>query len=463
MKPVAEPRIVKRTTQDIQGNILPIPIPDAEREETRIVKRSQMKDLVPSAIPVAMAVKEPSRIAKKFYDTRTGYKGLNAMRVELKDESYKQVKAFYEKQEVVQINAPSISRKRDPMIPIRQPLDTYVLDLLFFPAYKKQNDGYDTFLSAMESTLRTGYIIPIRDKTALTTLAAFKQLQMRVPRPIVKVQSDKGSEFSNTLFREYLGSQFIEQQISETADHRSQGRIEAFNKQIKRLITNYCIANNTARFFDVLSDIEYNYNHTTHASTKRRPGETTDEHYKEIIKLEDERFKKSIAYLEQIQPGMFVRVKIEKNPFAKQGNNWSRMVYTVEGREGFKFKLRDPSGSLVEARFAFYELLPVKAVEYLEPPSVDAIEQAREEARAEAAFRREGIEELPPSQVPEKPLIEARKEKKTKVSRELAKLTIAGTEKLSEVNTQRWYKDFETTKETYKAPERRVNLRSSRK
>ena len=132
-------------------------------------------------------------------------------------------------------------------------------------------------------------------------------------------------------------------------------------------------------------------------------------------------------------------------------------MYSVDGREGFKFKLRDPNGDLVENRFPFFELLPIKEVEYHEAPTIDALEQAREEVRIDSALRREGIDER--VNVPDKPLLEARQDKTKKVSRELERLKTA----MNVEGGVRWYTSFSNKNTSYEAPERRVNLRSSQK
>jgi len=75
------------------------------------------------------------------------------------------------------------------------------------------------------------------------------------------VQSDKGTEFLNSMFKSML----LKFYTSENEDIKA-AVVERFNKMLKQKMYRYFIAKRTRRYVDVLPDLVQSYNNTHHRS-----------------------------------------------------------------------------------------------------------------------------------------------------------------------------------------------------
>lgn len=58
--------------------------------------------------------------------------------------------------------------------------------------------------------------------------------------------------------------------------------IERFNKTLRGLLDKYMSLNKTKKYIDALQDLVYNYNNTTHASTKEVPNDLDQQKYLDL-------------------------------------------------------------------------------------------------------------------------------------------------------------------------------------
>ena len=94
------------------------------------------------------------------------------------------------------------------------------------------------------------------------------------------LQSDKGTEFTNSSFQQMLSKHSIHwySSNSETKAACAERFIRTFKQKIYRFLT----YKNTNRYVDVLQDLVLSYNHTWHRSIAMAPVEMSKENESEF-------------------------------------------------------------------------------------------------------------------------------------------------------------------------------------
>jgi hypothetical protein len=79
------------------------------------------------------------------------------------------------------------------------------------------------------------------------------------------IQSDKGTEFLNSIFQSMLKRHDVKFYTSENEDIKAVV-VERFNRTLKSKMYRYFTHTNTRRYVDVLLDLLNSYNRTYHRS-----------------------------------------------------------------------------------------------------------------------------------------------------------------------------------------------------
>lgn len=82
---------------------------------------------------------------------------------------------------------------------------------------------------------------PLKNKTAITTLAAFKKIMKRpyLNIPGFSVRSDNGTEFKNSVFKTYFKENGIMHRLSLPYRHKQNGNVESLNGLLGRILMTY--------------------------------------------------------------------------------------------------------------------------------------------------------------------------------------------------------------------------------
>ncbi len=276
-----------------------------------------------------------NKIAKAYYDPKTGYISADKLARKLPIEASK-VHQFLNEQPVVQKLKPKT--KHESQVPIQGPVGSYQIDLIFIPVYKASNNGYQAILTCVGINSRKGYAVPIKNKNKSSIVEAVETLinQIRrgspktglLPSKLVKFQSDKGSEFTAKSVQSFIDKHGIIQDYSETGNHIHMGMIESFNRTLKRYLSKHFVHTGTTRWIDVLDDLMYNYNTTYHTGIDRTP-ESVDEKSELDIMLE-KLDKTANLRNNTFKVGDTVRIAQKRGIFAKEGQNWSDEIYVID-------------------------------------------------------------------------------------------------------------------------------------
>lgn len=270
-----------------------------------------------------------SNLAALYYNPKTGYLGQNKLS-EKSGCAPHLVKKFLEEQPVYQVSRRSSSGVRTKPTQIQAPIGSYQIDLAFIPQYKSKNDGHDTILTCIGINNRYGLAVPLKNKSTKAAVEAITKLILAIRSlgPLIRFQSDKGSEFTNKKVKDLLLRENIELVLSHAKNE--QGLVERFNRTLKSFLSKYFIHTNNTRWIDVLDDFVYNYNHTLHSAIHMRPidaiSNVNEERRIFLEKIHDTDFNLPRT----VHVGDTVRVKVKRSKFAKEGQNWSSDTYIVE-------------------------------------------------------------------------------------------------------------------------------------
>jgi hypothetical protein len=120
---------------------------------------------------------------------------------------------------------------------VPEPNFNYMSDLIQLPTTSK---GFKWLLVVMDLATNLFDVEPMQNKTAVSTLEAFKNIIKRkiLILPEISLKSDGGSEFKS-VFNQYLVDHGIWHKISQAYNHKQQAPVEGLNNTIARLLVNY--------------------------------------------------------------------------------------------------------------------------------------------------------------------------------------------------------------------------------
>ena len=163
-----------------------------------------------------------------------------------------------------------------------------------------------------------------------------------------KIWVDKGSEFYNSQFKNWLKGNNIE--MYSTRNEGKSVIAERFIKTIKNKIYKYMPSISKHMYIDKLDNIVNEYNNTYHRTIKMKPIDVKDNTYIDFGKEVNDKDPK-------FKVGDHVRISKYKNIFAKGYTpNWSEEVFVIieiKNTVPWTYVINDLNGE--EIIGAFYE------------------------------------------------------------------------------------------------------------
>ena len=224
----------------------------------------------------------------------------------------------------------------------------------------EHNKGFNYILTVIDVFSRFAWALPLHRESARIVINAFKKIF--IERKPEKIQTDKGLEFNNRFFKNFLATEGVKFFTSHD-EGQTCGVIERFNRTLKTRMFRYFTANNTQKYIDVLPKLVDGYNSSFHTSIKARPVEVTRDNAKAIFtnmyRRRPQEFQEPKYDL-----GQKVRIPVISLKFQKgYRRGWTRGVFTVKGviRRVPKpmYVLIDNDGKELEKRFYEEELTPI--------------------------------------------------------------------------------------------------------
>ena len=146
-------------------------------------------------------------------------------------------------------------------------------DLVFMDKLSKWNKGFKYLLTVIDVFSKFAWVIPLKDKKGSSITTAFADIIKKYKRKPEYLWVDKGSEFYNKTFKEWLLQNDIE--LYSTFNEGKAVVIERFNRTLKsRMYKQFTIQNNTI-WYNIIDKLVDEYNETKHGSIQLTPVEAS--------------------------------------------------------------------------------------------------------------------------------------------------------------------------------------------
>ena len=201
------------------------------------------------------------------------------------------------------------------------------LDILDSKDYGPENNrNFRYVLIVIDKFTKYGFTTPLKNKNAQTIKDSFENILMSSKRKPGLIESDRGKEFYNNIFQDFLNKNNIKL-YSRNSSYCAVFAAR-FNLTIRDLLKKIVFERGDANWTDVLPTITKQYNNRAHSSTKLSPKDASLKKNEGFVckNLLDKRKKKKPKY----EIGDLVRTADLKKTFSK-GNttNWSYKLYKI--------------------------------------------------------------------------------------------------------------------------------------
>ena len=201
------------------------------------------------------------------------------------------------------------------------------LDILDLKDYgPKNNRGYRYVLVIIDNFSKIGWTVPLKNKNAQRIKDYFEIFLINSKRKPNLIESDRGKEFYNNIFQEFL----IKNNIKLYSRNSSYGAVfaERFNRTKRDLLKKIVFEHGDANWIDVLPTITKQYNKKIHSSTKLTPIQAS------LKKNEGYVYKNLLDKRKKIKPKFqlndLLRTADLRKTFSKgDTTNWSYTLYKV--------------------------------------------------------------------------------------------------------------------------------------
>ena len=204
--------------------------------------------------------------------------------------------------------------------------DIWSLDILDLKDYgPKNNRRYRYVLVILDSFSKFGWTTALKNKIAQILKDSFENIiSKRKPNLI---ESDRGQEFYNDIFQDFLNKNNIELHSRNS----SYGAVfaERFVRTIRDLLKKIVFEQGDAKWIDILPSITKQYNNRIHSSTKRRPIQASLKMNKGYV------YKNLLDMRKKVNPKFQINdlvrtADLGNNRFLKSdATNWSYKLYKI--------------------------------------------------------------------------------------------------------------------------------------
>ena len=237
-------------------------------------------------------------------------------------------------------------------------------DLVDVSRLSKHNKGIKYLLTCVDVFSRKAWVVPLKDKSGSTLLSAFQSISDPLPQ---RLQTDKGTEFTNRKVQQWLKEQKVHFFTTENEDIKA-SMVERFNRTLKSKLWRYFTKNETLSFLHILQDIVDTYNHTPHRSIGMAPLDVND---KTLGRVWFRLYGDSFADYKkpELKVGDSVRISKARRAF-KKGYlpQWTEEIFTifeVQSTHPPTFLLKDWGGEELKGSFYTEELQKIDKSDHI--------------------------------------------------------------------------------------------------
>ena len=232
--------------------------------------------------------------------------------------------------------------------------ECWSIDLIDRSSLAKYNKNYKFIFTIIDNHTKYAWVIPLKDKSGKTTTNAIKNLIEKAKRKPDKIWSDRGKEFYNKTFLDFLKQNEI--QIYSTSSDLKAVFVERFNRTILDLVKKPMYIEGKACWLNHLDAAMEKYNNRVHGTTKMTPFEMVT-NTKKIINIKINKNEK----IPKFQVGDYVRVPDKRNIYSKgYTTNWNRelfIIHKINPTNPVTYGLVDENNEQIEGKYYEQELL----------------------------------------------------------------------------------------------------------
>lgn len=208
-------------------------------------------------------------------------------------------------------------RKRNPFFILKRRQQVQI-DLLDISSLAQFNDGIRYLFCGIDMFSKKAFVSGMVNKSAISSEKALKKMLLLFDTKPDEILSDRGTEFKNSLFLNYLRDMGIKHRFTNS-EIKCAG-VERFNKTIQGKIYRYLTQNNTSRYIDVLPDLVTSYNNTPHRTIGVTPNQAETSKFEEYVRGKLFSFYNRGSRYQQkkkFEIGDHVRISIAKSNFQR--------------------------------------------------------------------------------------------------------------------------------------------------
>lgn len=222
--------------------------------------------------------------------------------------------------------------------------------------YADVNKKYRYILIVIDAFSKFVWAEPIKNKTAIDVATAMKRIFTKSKRIPKNLQTDKGKEFYNKLFKALMQKHKINHY--STHDTPKACIVERVNRTLKTLMWKEFSFQGSFKWLNLLPEIVNKYNNTKHSTTGQKPSAITKRNEKKILKQAYNRIKTVDLKNVKFKIGDRVRISKYRTAFEKGYTpNWTNEIFTISQvrfTNPITYLLKEDSGNKIEG--AFYGL-----------------------------------------------------------------------------------------------------------
>ena len=205
--------------------------------------------------------------------------------------------------------------------------EIWSIDLADMIDYKiSNNKNYRYIFIIVDNFSKYLWAIPLKNKYSQTITNEFSNILTTSKRKPLKIESDRGTEFYNSIFQNVLKSKNIHHYLRYT--DKGPSIAERVIRTIRNLLKKPVFEKGNVNWLSELSSVIKQYNNTIHQSIKMTPNQAskTSNERKVYSNLKDNKE----AHKPKFNLGQLVRTADIKRVFSKgDSTNWSYKLYTI--------------------------------------------------------------------------------------------------------------------------------------
>ena len=271
-----------------------------------------------------------------------------------------------EKKEIAEeIFSPVIKKFQRIQIQFHYKDECWSIDLIDRSSLAKYNKNLKFVFTIIDNHTKYAWAIPLKDKSGKSTTTAIKSLIEKTKRKPDKIWSDRGKEFYNKTFLDFLKQNEI--QIYSTNSDLKAVFVERFNRTLLDLIKKPMYIEGKACWLNHLDTALEKYSNRVHGTTKMTPFEMST-NQKLIPNNSEGALRKKFKNTESTsrkQPkfhvGDYVRVPDKRNLYSKgYTTNWNRELFKIHKiipTNPVTYGLVDENNEQTEGKYYEQELL----------------------------------------------------------------------------------------------------------